>query len=98
MNDKLRAPCEHCKATGLFEGSECRECDGKGYRLIVDGRVVPRKFERSGMTRRRRTQYRLWCARPLREKLLGGVTDVHRLAVGIDAATTRVAKRNLLST
>jgi DnaJ-class molecular chaperone len=53
MSDKLPAPCEHCKATGLFGGSECRECDGKGYRLIVDGRVIPRKFEK-GMTHRRK--------------------------------------------
>jgi hypothetical protein len=53
MSDKLPAPCEHCKATGFFGGSVCRECDGKGYRLIIDGRVIPRKFESSGMTRRR---------------------------------------------
>ena len=56
MSDKLPAPCQHCKATGFFEGSECRECDGKGYRLIVDGQVIPRKFERSGAARRRRTR------------------------------------------
>jgi DnaJ-class molecular chaperone len=53
MSDKLPAPCEHCKATGLFGGSECWECDGKGYRLIVDGRVIPREFEK-GMTHRRK--------------------------------------------
>jgi DnaJ-class molecular chaperone len=53
MSDKLPAPCEHCKATGFFGGSECRECDGKGYRLIVAGRVNPRKFESSGMIHRR---------------------------------------------
>jgi DnaJ-class molecular chaperone len=53
MSDKLPAPCEHCKATGLFGGSECRECDGKGYRLIIDGRVTPQRLERSGMIRRR---------------------------------------------
>jgi hypothetical protein len=52
MSDKLPAPCVHCKATGFFGGSVCRECDGKGYRLIVDGRVIHRKFEK-GMTRRR---------------------------------------------
>jgi len=54
MSDQQPAPCEHCKATGLFDGSECRECDGKGYRLIADGRVAPRKFEKSGVTWRRR--------------------------------------------
>lgn len=37
MTDKLPAPCEHCGATGLFHGSECVECRGKGYRLIIDG-------------------------------------------------------------
>ena len=46
MSDKLPAPCEHCKATGFFGGSVCRECDGKGFRLIVDGRVIPQKFEK----------------------------------------------------
>jgi hypothetical protein len=55
MNDKMPAPCEHCRATGLFGGGECRECDGKGYRLIIDGRVTPQRLERSGMIRRRTT-------------------------------------------
>jgi len=41
MNEKLPAPCEHCKGTGLSHGSECTECRGKGYRLIIDGRPVP---------------------------------------------------------
>ena len=40
MNERLPAPCEHCKATGLFEGSECQQCGGKGYRLIIDGNVA----------------------------------------------------------
>ena len=40
MTDKLPAPCEHCGATGLFQGSECVECRAKGYRLIVEGRVT----------------------------------------------------------
>ena len=34
MTEKLPAPCEPCHATGLFEGSECAQCRGKGYRLI----------------------------------------------------------------
>jgi hypothetical protein len=34
MTEKLPAPCEPCHATGLFEGSECVQCRGKGYRLI----------------------------------------------------------------
>jgi hypothetical protein len=29
MTDKLPAPCEHCKGTGLSHGSEWRECKGK---------------------------------------------------------------------
>ena len=33
MTDKLPAPCEHCHATGLFHGSECVECRGKGLPL-----------------------------------------------------------------
>src|SRR4051794_33956920 len=41
MNEKLPAPCEHCKGTGLSHGSECRECRGKGYRLTVKGVPLP---------------------------------------------------------
>jgi DnaJ-class molecular chaperone len=37
MPDKLPTPCEHCKGTGLSHGVECRECRGKGYRLILNG-------------------------------------------------------------
>jgi hypothetical protein len=54
MSDKQPIPCEHCKAKGLFGGDQCRECGGRGYRLVSDGRVSPSKFERSGVTRRRR--------------------------------------------
>jgi len=39
MTDKLPAPCEHCNASGIFHGSECVECRGKGYRLMIDGRL-----------------------------------------------------------
>jgi hypothetical protein len=53
MNDKLPTPCEHCKATGLFEGGECPQCDGKGYRLIVDGRLISTIVERPRVARRR---------------------------------------------
>jgi CRP/FNR family transcriptional regulator, cyclic AMP receptor protein len=48
MSDKLPAPWEHCKATGFFGGSVSRECDGKGYRLIIDGRVIPPEVRKSG--------------------------------------------------
>jgi DnaJ-class molecular chaperone len=40
MTDKLPAPCEHCGGTGIFHGSECVECQGKGYRLVIDGHVT----------------------------------------------------------
>jgi len=40
MTDKLPAPCEHCSASGIFHGIECAECHGKGYRLMIDGRVA----------------------------------------------------------
>jgi hypothetical protein len=46
MNEKLPAPCEHCQATGLFEGSGCVQCEGKGYRLIINGQLAPTKRER----------------------------------------------------
>ena len=39
MTDKLPSPCEHCGATGIRRGIECEECRGKGYRLMVDGRM-----------------------------------------------------------
>ena len=40
MTDKLPAPCEHCHATGISNGSECTDCGGKGYRLMINGQVV----------------------------------------------------------
>ncbi len=43
MTDKLPAPCEHCGATGIFHGSECIECRGKGYWLMIDGRLKVRQ-------------------------------------------------------
>jgi hypothetical protein len=56
MDEKLPAPCEHCSATGIFHGIECVECRGKGYRLIVAGRLkpVPRSDNRGISTGRRR--------------------------------------------
>ena len=47
MTEKLPAPCEHCKGTGLLHGVECRECRGKGYRLIVNGSPQPVHSKRS---------------------------------------------------
>lgn len=41
MNEKLPAPCEACRGSGLRHGAVCGECQGKGYRLIVNGRQTP---------------------------------------------------------
>jgi hypothetical protein len=46
MNEKLPAPCEPCKGTGLSLGSECEQCRGKGYRLIVNGAPVPTRSDK----------------------------------------------------
>ena len=40
MTEKLPAPCENCHATGLSNGSECLECQGKGYRLMINGQLI----------------------------------------------------------
>jgi len=40
MTEKLPIPCEYCHATGISNGSECLECRGKGYRLIINGQVT----------------------------------------------------------
>ena len=45
MNEKLPSPCDHCAATGLFQGSGCEQCGGKGYRLIINGQPAPTKRE-----------------------------------------------------
>jgi hypothetical protein len=57
MEEKLPAPCEHCSATGIFHGMECAECRGKGYRLMVGGRLkpAPRPPNPNFSTGRRRT-------------------------------------------
>ncbi len=40
MNEKLPAPCEACRGSGLRDGSECVECQGKGYRLFINGAIL----------------------------------------------------------
>ena len=50
MNEKLPAPCEPCKGTGLSHGSECEQCRGKGYRLIVNGAPAPTRIDRPNIT------------------------------------------------
>jgi hypothetical protein len=54
MSENLPAPCEHCKATGMFRGSECHECGGKGYRLMINRAPSTPKPEREGSGRPRR--------------------------------------------
>src|SRR5271167_812563 len=46
MNEKLPAPCEACRGTGMRHGALCGECQGKGYRLFVNGNQVPVRQER----------------------------------------------------
>jgi DnaJ-class molecular chaperone len=46
MNEKLPSPCDRCRATGLFQGADCEQCGGKGYRLISNGQPVPAKRDR----------------------------------------------------
>ena len=37
-NEKIPIPCEHCRGTGIIRGIECRECLGRGHRVVVAGR------------------------------------------------------------
>jgi hypothetical protein len=57
MNEKLPAPCERCHATGQCAGLECHECRGKGYRLIVGGRVT-------ASARSERSKRKRWRGKP----------------------------------
>jgi DnaJ-class molecular chaperone len=40
VNDKIPVPCQHCHGTGINAGIECRECGGKGHRVVIAGRIV----------------------------------------------------------
>jgi len=40
MNEKLPAPCEACRGSGLRRGAVCSECQGKGYRLMINGHQI----------------------------------------------------------
>jgi hypothetical protein len=46
MNEKLPAPCEACRGSGLRHGSVCSECQGKGYRLFINGNQIPVRQEK----------------------------------------------------
>src|SRR5215204_1665300 len=40
MEEKIPIPCEHCHGTGVVRGIECRECQGRGHRVLVRGKVM----------------------------------------------------------
>jgi RecJ-like exonuclease len=40
-SEKIPVPCERCRGTGIVDGIECRECLGRGHRVVVAGRLVP---------------------------------------------------------
>src|SRR5262245_31228246 len=52
-NEKMPIPCEHCHGTGIIRGIECRECLGRGHRVVVAGRVVRPARQRPGTSRPR---------------------------------------------
>ena len=54
MNEKLPAPCEACRGSGLRHGVVCSECQGKGYRLFVNGRQTPVQQQRQQRWQRSR--------------------------------------------
>ena len=37
MDEKLPIPCEHCHGTGIQADLECKECGGRGHRVVVAG-------------------------------------------------------------
>ena len=43
MNEKLPIPCEHCRGTGIQSGLDCRECGGRGFRVMVAGTLQPNR-------------------------------------------------------
>jgi DnaJ-class molecular chaperone len=53
MSEKLPAPCEACRGTGMRRGSVCGECEGKGYRLFVNGNQIPVRQENPQRRQRR---------------------------------------------
>jgi hypothetical protein len=48
MNNRIPVPCQPCQGTGLRQGAQCRECDGNGYRLMVDGKLAPNSRREAG--------------------------------------------------
>jgi hypothetical protein len=58
MEEKLPAPCEACRASGLRKGAPCSECGGKGYRLIINGTPAPARQEGPKQRQRQRPAFR----------------------------------------
>jgi hypothetical protein len=46
MDEKLPAPCERSRASGLRHGSVSDECQGKGYRLFISRSETPEPLKR----------------------------------------------------
>jgi hypothetical protein len=46
MNEKLPAPCEACRGTGMHHGGLCSQCQGKGYYLFINGSPAPVRQDR----------------------------------------------------
>ena len=67
MNEKIPIPCQACKASGLREGIACKECGGKGHRVIIGGQLAapPRPAEP-----------KRWRGKPMRAK--GGLPKPQR--------------------
>jgi hypothetical protein len=46
MDEKLPAPCDACRGSGLRHGAVCEECQVKGYRLFINGKQAPVQQQR----------------------------------------------------
>ena len=80
MNEKLPAPCDHCRATGLFHGSSCSECGCKGYRVIID------RNREANRVRLRRGKKKRFRARIYSPRMMGESDEV---GTGLDASYPR---------
>jgi hypothetical protein len=40
MNEKIPVPCQHCLASGQHAGLVCSDCGGKGYRVMIKGKLA----------------------------------------------------------
>ena len=58
MNEKIPIPCEQCHGTGLNAGIECSECQGKGHRVVIGGKMIVPTRPSGSSTRPQRNQWR----------------------------------------